>query len=77
VQSFVGIILPPSSGYKIANLDFWHNLHPSSLFHFYGSITGQFTNVLQSDVFIYKGNLHHLIQPLYMYRLKFVVLYIL
>ena len=43
----MGIILPPSSVYKIANLHLWHNLHPLSLFHLYGSITGQFTNVHQ------------------------------
>jgi hypothetical protein len=44
---FCGVILPPSSGYKIAKLDLWHNLHPFSLFHLYGCITGQFTNFLQ------------------------------
>jgi len=34
-------------GYKITKLDLWHFLHPFSLFLLYGSITGQFTNVLQ------------------------------
>jgi hypothetical protein len=34
-------------GYKIAKLDLWHFLYLFSLFNLYGSITGQFTNVLQ------------------------------